>query len=128
MFGPVSYKFEVGDHVLEGKLEEDEQELCIPLVPSVQQAKLTLAGDVVHEFAIGGMGPVSEEKGAHARLVNLGFANDFVAGGPSGETAPTSEPDPLKTAIAAFQALHGLCRTAELDEPTAEAIRAKYEG
>lgn len=127
-FGAVPFKLEVGSQVLEGELEHDGQELCVPLEASARQAKLTLSGDLVHEFAVGGLGPAGEERGAHARLVNLGFRDDFISGGESGDAGQEPERDPVETAIAAFQARCGLCRTAKLDEPTAAEIRARYEG
>lgn len=96
-FGAVAFKLEAGGRILEGELEREGQELCVPLEASAKSAKLTLWGEVVHEFAIGGLGPASEGKGAHTRLVNLGFRDDFAPGGETGEKQEGSDHDAVKT-------------------------------
>jgi hypothetical protein len=79
---------------------------------------LTIAGSRRIELAIGGLGPVEEADGAHARLVNLGYAPPPALGAPG--------PDPRTSALAGFQRDQGLDVTGELDEPTQAAIVRAY--
>jgi hypothetical protein len=71
---------------------------------------LTLGGALRREYAIGGIGPVEEERGAHARLVNLGF---------------DGEPD---GAVRAYQRTYGLEPTCVADAPTCARLLEHYGG
>lgn len=128
-FGPVSFVLEVGSQVLEGTIEEDDQELCIPLEPGARKAKLTLLGADVYELDIGGLGPVGEDEGAYARLANLGFRGDLEGGGDTGGDDERGEAiEPLAQAVLAFQGRHGLERTGTLDDATRAMLEVQYEG
>jgi hypothetical protein len=127
-FGPVEFVLEVGSQVLEGVIDEDDQELCIPLEPAARKAKLTLMAADVYELDIGGLGPVNEDEGAHARLVNLGFRGDLEPGGDAGSDDDDGKViEPRAQAVVAFQGRHGLERTGELDDATRAMLKALYE-
>lgn len=129
-FGPVPFVLEVGPEVVEGVVEED-QELCVPLDPGARRAKLTLMQSDVYELDIGGLGPVGEDEGAHARLVNLGFRGDLEPGGPAERDDDDGEEEgdePRVLAVRAFQGRHGLERTGRLDESTRARIETEYGG
>ena len=119
-FGPIDYVLRVGTAAAEGKLTKDPQTLEVPLPPGATTALLTIAGGRQMEFAIGGLGPVKEAEGAHARLVNLGYASPPTLGAPAADSRPS--------ALASFQRDHGLAVTGELDEATQSAIASAYGG
>jgi hypothetical protein len=127
-FGPVDFALEIGEQKVEGKIEQEGQELTVVLAPTAKQAKLTLMGSDVYEFFIGGIGPVDEERGAHARLVNLGYGGAFEPGGAAGPDGGEAVVDPLVEALLLFQARNGLPPTGELDAKTKGALHAQYEG
>jgi hypothetical protein len=72
--------------------------------------------------SIGGLGPVEERDGAHARLLNLGFGRE-----PADDRSLGSA-DPIGEALLAFQRRNDLPETGELDDRTQAAIRSHYEG
>lgn len=127
-FGPMTYTLEAGSQISEGTLDQDDQELTIPLEPAAHKAKLTLMGTDVYEFHVGGLGPVEEEEGAHARLANLGFRGDLRAGGTAGDEDVELVAEPRVQAVRAFQGKHGLEQTGTLDQPTREKVRTEYGG
>ena len=128
-FGPVSFELEVGGEVIAGTLEDDGQEISVPLRPSASVARLTLLGAATYELSIGGLGPVDARKGAHARLLNLGYRGDFEPGGSREDDGPQlGVGDPIAEAILAFQRRNNLPDTGELDDDTTNAIRVRYDG
>lgn len=123
VFGPIDFRLEVGPHALEGVLEEDGQELVIPLEKGVNKGSLSLQGSKPHEFFIGGLGPASEGVGARARLLNLGYRSDIPPGGEGSEDA---DADPLSWLLAWFQRRNDLPSTGELDEGTRKTLEEQY--
>lgn len=129
-FGAVPFVLEVGPELLEGSIEEEGQELVIPLDPDAKRARLTIMQADVYELDVGGLGPVAEDEGAHARLVNLGFRGSFEPGGPAEPEVDMVDAaeDPRAVAVRVFQGRHGLPRTGQLDESTRAKIEAEYGG
>ncbi len=115
--GPIDYSLEAGSQRVEGRLEADGQLLEVLLDRSVDTAVLTLMGTVRHEFHVGGLGPAGEERGALARLTNLGY-----------DPPALSSPEERSPAgpVAAFQLRVGLPVTGELDVETVAALRTAY--
>jgi outer membrane protein OmpA-like peptidoglycan-associated protein len=64
---------------------------------------------------------VSTRAGAWQRLVNLGYVHN-----PQPPSEPPSD-DALATAVAEFQASHGIVPTGLVDGPTAQAIETSYD-
>ncbi len=130
IFGPVAYALQAGSRIEEGTIEEDGQELTIPLEPTARTAKLTLMGSDVYELHVGGLGPVDEDEGAYARLLNLGFRGDIEPGGPAGDERPGADGaaviEPRVQALQVFQRRHGLECTGQLDEATRGKLKAEY--
>jgi hypothetical protein len=108
--GPIEFELEIGAERITGTIESDGQIIEAPLPPTAKTCVLTLGGSRRIEYAIGGIGPVAERNGAHARLVNLGF---------------DAEPD---RALMTYQRLHGLEPTGVADEPTRLLILQHYGG
>lgn len=137
--GPVGYELTVGDVVVCGELTGEAQVIEAPLAVGVTKAVLILADTERFEYAIGGLGPVSEPKGVYGRLANLGFAGGPMTarrggddpdgpeatGSPDGADAVT---DPLIDAIRGFQRHARLDPTGVLDEPTRSALLDRYGG
>ncbi len=108
--GPIAFELEIGSERIVGTIETEGQVIEAPLHPSTRTCVLTLGGTRRMEYAIGGIGPVGEERGAHARLVNLGF---------------DAEPGP---AVTTYQRIHGLAASGVADEPTRLRILQQYGG
>lgn len=108
--GPVDFELEVGPERIVGKVEVEGQIIEAPLHPTAKTCVLTLGGTRRLEYAIGGIGPVEERNGTHARLVNLGFGG---------------EPD---RAVTTYQRIHGLEPSGVADEPTRLRLLAQYGG
>jgi len=73
-----------------------------------------------YELDIGGLGPVSEAKGALGRLGNIGYVAQVHT------NDAQRRADPLATAIARFQFEHGLPVTGELDDETQRRLQDEY--
>lgn len=119
-FGPMAYELRAGDHTIRGTLTSAGDVVEVPLSPSTRHAELKLRGVVVQRFDIGGLGPVSEPRGALARLQNLGLLGDMP------ERAGEGVADPLVCALQRFQRSHGLPVTGVLDDVTKAALVATY--
>lgn len=118
--GELQYKLELGDETYAGTLTQDNLTIEVPLAASDTRATLTVEGMFTREFVVGGLGPVQEREGAHARLFNLGYAL-------------SDKQDPHETvcagqtaAVAAFQRAHGLPCDGELSEGTCVALDKAY--
>lgn len=97
----------------------------VALHAGASRLKLSIEGQPVGEFDVGGLGPVSEGKGAFARLVNLGFTSGQEQAGQE-QAAQDQVVDPLADALSHFQRRHGLERTGKLDEATQKALSDAY--
>ncbi|MEM7160517.1 MAG: peptidoglycan-binding protein [Myxococcota bacterium] len=132
VFGPVPYSLTIGDRTFEGELGPDsEGALEVPLRPGDDKATLTLMHSTTYELSIGGLGPVEESKGAHARLINLGFGDPGTGDADeAGDATPSGDQagDPLSLALRAFQRREGLEVDGVLQPPTAEALKERYGG
>ncbi len=125
MMGPVAYELTVGDEVVRGEITEEGQVLEAPLRGGATRAVLVLAGTERREFAIGGLGPVTEAKGVYARLANLGATADPAD---SDEVSSEAVGDPLTKAVRRFQQRMGLPVDGVIDEATRAALRDAYGG
>jgi hypothetical protein len=108
VIGPIEFELEIGAERITGMIEKEGQIIEAPLPSTAKKCVLTLGGSMKLEYAIGGLGPVDEQRGAHARLVNLGF---------------DAEPEP---AFRTYQRLHGLAPSGAADEPTRLRILQQY--
>ena len=106
--GPIDFELEIGADRITGTIEQEVQVIEAPLHAAAQTCVLTLAGTRPLEYAIGGIGPVDEQRGAYARVVNLGF-----------DAEPTA-------AFTTYQRLHGLVPSGIADEPTRLRILQQY--
>jgi hypothetical protein len=106
--GPIDFELEIGADRITGTIEHEGQVIEAPLHAAAQTCALTLAGSRRLEYAIGGIGPVDEQRGAHARVVNLGFDAEAPA------------------AFTTYQRLHGLEPSGVADEATRQRIREQY--
>jgi len=122
-FGPVPYELKVGGETFTGTLESPDDEITAPIPSDATSAIVTLMGTETFDLPIGGLGPVTEGKGAYARLVNLGFSERDV---PPHDGEQVT--DPLAAALRVFQAEHDLPATGELDESTSTKLRDAYGG
>ncbi len=121
--GSIDYVFVAGRSRGEGRLEQAGQVLELPLDGDATTATLTLVGLREFVFAIGGLGPIDEPKGAYQRLANLGFTT---AGPPQHRPGPEAAVDPLAAALTAFQRARGLPPSGTLDAATRDALHAAY--
>ncbi len=108
--GPLDFKLEVGDQTVIGTIEKEQQIIEAPLPPSATEATLTLGGEMVLKYAIGGLGPAEEVGGARARLKNLSYQQD----------------DDDEIAFRTYQRWRGLEPTGQLDGPTLSEIITQY--
>lgn len=121
-FGPVPYELTLGDRTITGELTEAGEALIeTPLLPTDTKATLKIMDTEVGEYAIGGLGPVSEGKGAYARLQNLGYGNVPTGGGDREQAG-----DPLVEALLAFQRSEGRSPSGELDDATQQRLVQRY--
>ena len=122
----------IGDRLIEGELGPQSEGLIeVPLRSGDTGATLTLKDSVTYELSIGGLGPAGEAKGAHARLINLGFGDVGTdATDEAGDAPPSGDQagDPLSLALRAFQRREGLEADGVLQPPTAEALKERYGG
>ena len=114
---------DLAEYTGEGRLERAGQVLELPLEGDATTATLTLVGLREFEFAIGGLGPVEEPKGAYHRLASLGFTT---ASPPQPRPGVQAASDPLAAAVMAFQRAHGLPPSGALDAATRDALHAAY--
>ncbi len=122
LLGPMPYELRAGSQVVSGTLTDEAQLIELPLADDTTTiATLSLLGRPSFELAIGGLGPLSEGKGAYARLESLGFTAERR---PAGEREAAG--DPLAAALLRFQKHHGLQATGQLDAPTRAALADAY--
>jgi hypothetical protein len=136
--GPIEYELTVGEVVARGELTEEGQIVEAPLQAGATTAVLVLAGTERHEYAIGGLGPATEDRGVYARLANLGFTTVARATGNSGDDVDGAAPsapedgeaviDPLVDAVRRFQRRVGLEPTGVIDEKTRATLIDLYGG
>lgn len=106
--GPIEYELEIGGDRITGTIDQEGQVIEAQLLGAAKTCVLTLAGTMRFEYAIGGIGPVDEQQGAHARVVNLGFDAEPAA------------------SFTTYQRLHGLAPSGVADEPTRLRILQQY--
>jgi len=102
----LEYVLEIDGQLLRGKTDASGKvEIWVPY--DAKQGKLILGDTEEYDLDFGHLDPVTEDTGACARLINLGFL--------SSEDASDNE---YRTAIEAFQEQYDLEMTGEMNEAT----------
>ncbi|MEW6365754.1 MAG: peptidoglycan-binding domain-containing protein [Acidobacteriota bacterium] len=115
------YTLEIDGDLTSGNLDDEGVVEC-SIRPSARAGRLVVDGgtpnELVYEFRIGHLNPITETSGVKQRLANLGFGCGDL----------TEEPTPgFAAALRAFQEKNGLTVTGEADEATRSRLRDLHQ-